>query len=265
MLPIVICAVTVATVWLFPKSQSRIKSLFEEREFRIREAVFLVIAMGVMVTIIVSIPQQIFQTVQILFLAAYCFVLFLFTYIALEKWYFAILPSIVFTVLYISPLWNTLLINIFAIIFVVLISVYLGGLFSWKTVLAFTALLTIMDVIQVFATGFMGQSADRLVELNLPILIEVPTFPLNWWETSIRLGLGDLFLSGLLAIQTAEKFKDLKESGVISAFSIAFAFFIFEIIVVNIGYYDYFPATIVVVCGWLLGLGLIHLLRQRGT
>jgi len=250
-LPSIITVVTIAIVWLYAKLEIKIKSLFEEKEFSIRDAVLLVIAMGAMITVIVFVPHQ---AIQVLFLTAYAFVLFLLTYIASEKWYFSLLPPIVFMALYVSPFWGITLVNIFAIIFAVFISVYLGGLFSWKTVLVFAALLTVMDVIQVFATGFMGASAEKMVDLKLPILIQVPTFPL---QGAIRLGLGDIFLAGLLAIQTAQKYN--QKAGVISAISIGFAFLIFEISILNYEFAGYFPATLVVVGGWLLGLGLQRL------
>jgi len=232
------------------------KLLFEEKEFRIRDAVFLVIAMGAMVTIIALVAQQAQQIIQVLFLAAYSFVLFLFTYTAVEKWYLAVVPPILFVVLYLYA-WNLIFLNMFALLFAIFVSVYLGSLFSWTTTLVFAGLITVMDVIQVFGTKFMGTSADELVKLQLPILIEVPTFPL---ESAIRLGLGDIFLAGLLAIQTAQKYN--KKVGIETAVSIGFAFLVFEFLVINLKYSDYFPATIVVIAGWLLGLGIYHLVRR---
>ncbi|MDH5448089.1 MAG: hypothetical protein OEY24_05150 [Candidatus Bathyarchaeota archaeon] len=252
-LPSVISVVTVAIVLLYAKFEAKIKLLFkEEKEFQIRDAVFLVIGMSVMVTAIVFIPQQ---AILVLFLAAYSFVLFLFTYIALEKWYFAVLPSIAFVALYFLS-WNIILLNAFALLFAIFISIYLGGLFSWKTVLVFAGLITVMDVIQVFGTGFMGSAAGKFVELGLPVLIQVPTFPVDSW---IGLGLGDIFLGGLLAIQTTQKYD--RKAGVISAVSVGFAFLLFEIIMLNYEFAGYFPATLVVVGGWLLGLGVYRIIK----
>ena len=249
-LPSIVSLITIAIIWLYVKFEAKMKTIFEEKEFRVRDAVFLVLAMGIMVTIIVFVPQQ---AIQILFLAAYSFVLFLFTYIAVERWYVALLPPAIFVLLYLFA-WNLILLNIFAILFAVFISVYLGGLFSWKTVLVFAALITVMDIIQVFVTGFMGTSAEKLVELKLPILIHVPTFPL---EGSIRLGLGDLFLAGLLSIQTAQRYG--RRAGGITAVTIGLAFLVFEAIVFSYRFAGYFPATVVVLSGWLLGLGIRRL------
>ncbi len=252
-LPFVVTAITIASIMLFERLKDKMKTLFDEREFRMRDAVFLVISMGVMVSIIVFVPQQ---AIRILFLVAYCFVLFLFTFVATEKWYVAVLPSAVFAILYLSNFWNLFLLNAFAIIFAILVTVYLGGLFSWKTVLVFAVLITVMDFIQVFLTGFMGAAADRLVALELPILIQVPTFPR---EGAIRLGLGDIFLTGLLAIQTSQKYG--RRGGFVSALAVGFAFFVFEIAIFSYEFAGYFPATLVVVGGWLLGL-VVHQLSR---
>ena len=254
-LPSVISTIIVAIVELYPRFQPRMKSIFEEKEFQIRDAFFLVIAMGAMVTAIVFVPQQ---AIQIMFLAAYSFVLFLFTYIAVEKWFISVLPPLAFLALYLSGFWNIILVNLFAIFFAVSIVVYLGGLFSWTTVLVFAALIVAMDVIQVLGTEFMGAAADRFVELELPILIQVPTYPV---EGGIGLGLGDIFLAGLLAIQSLSKYD--RTAAVISAVSIGFAFFIYEVIAFSLRLFTYFPATIIVVCGWLLSLGLYQLVTRR--
>lgn len=256
-LPSVVSAIIVAIVELFPRFEPRIKSIFEEKEFRIRDAFFLVVAMGAMVTAVVFVPQQ---AIQILFLGAYSFVLFLFTYIAVEKWFISVLPPLVFLVLYLSGYWNIILVNLFAVFFAVLIVVYLGGLFSWTTVLVFAALIVAMDVVQVLVTNFMGAAAERFAELELPILIQVPTYPVEGW---IGLGLGDIFLAGLLAIQGMRKYG--RKAAFISAVSIGFAFFIYEVIAFSLRLFRYFPATIIVVCGWLLSLGLYQFIKLRGS
>ncbi len=256
-LPVIISLITILIVWLFPKFKDKVGTIFEEKKFGARDAVFLVVAMGVMVTAIVFIPQQ---AIQILFLAAYSFVLFLFTYITLDKWYFAVLPPAIFLVLYFSSLWGSLLVTLFAIIFIVSITIYVGSLFSWSTVLIFTALITVMDIIQVFGTNFMGQAATKVLQLQLPVAIQVRTFPI---EGEVILGLGDLFLAGLLSIQTSRKYN--RRAGIISAISFGVAFFIFEVLANYFNFRSFFPATIVVVCGWLLGLGIFHLVKRRSS
>ncbi len=255
-LPSIISMVTIAVVLLYNKFEAKLKTLFEEKEFRIRDTIILVIAMGLMVSIIVLVPQQ---AIQILFLAAYSFILFLFTYVAADKWYLALVTPSVFLVLYLF-FWNLLLLNVFAILFAIMISVYMGGVFSWKTVLVFAGLLTVMDVVQVFLTEHMVEAAYKFLDLRLPVMIFVNTFPREGW---FGLGLGDVFLAGLLSIQTMKRFD--RKAGALSAISIGAAFFVYETIVFYYEYYGVFPATIVVLCGWLLGLGLNHLVKNRGS
>ncbi|UCE95819.1 MAG: hypothetical protein JSV51_08970 [Candidatus Bathyarchaeota archaeon] len=249
-LPSIVTLITVSIVWLYTRFEVKIKSLFEEKEFQIRDAVFLVVSMGTIVTIIVFVPQR---ALQILFLVAYSFVLFLFTYIAVEKWFLAVLPPIFFVGLYLSGFWNIIFLNVFAIIFAILISIYLGGLFSWKTVLVFAGLITIMDFIQVFITRFMGTAAGKFIDLRLPVLLQVPTFPR---QGGILLGLGDIFLAGLLAIQIELKYG--RKAGAISAVLTGFAFFIFEIAILNFEFAGFFPATLVVLFGWLAAFGIVY-------
>lgn len=251
-LPAVVTLTTIAVVLLYGKFENKMKSLFEEKEFRIRDSIFLVIGMGIMVTIIALAPQL---AIQILFIIAYSFVLFLFTFIASDKWYLAVMPPTIFLVLYLlgRPFWNFVVLDIFAIVFAVFISIYMGGLFSWKSVLVFALLITCMDVIQVLGTGFMGDAATKFVALELPVLIQVPTFP---FEGAILLGLGDIFLTGLMALQLT--FKYGKRAGVTAAISTGFAFLLFEIALFNLEFAHFFPATIVVILGWLLGYGIVR-------
>jgi presenilin-like A22 family membrane protease len=254
-LPSTVSIIIVAIVFLYAKLETKMKLLFQERQLYIRDIVFLVIAMGVMVTIIAFTPQQ---AVQILFLVACSLILFSLTYTAVEKWYFAVLPPIIFVGLYLSPFWGVELVDVFAIVLAVSISVYLGGLFSWITVLVFAGLITVMDVLQVFGTRYMVHAAINFIQLRLPILIYVPTFPVVGWA---GLGLGDIFLSSLLAIQTMKKYGI--RAGVASAVSIGFAFFLFETIAFYYEFAYFFPATLVVVFGWLIGLGLFLLTKRR--
>lgn len=251
-LPTVVTITAIAIVLLYGKFENKMKSLFEEKEFRIRDSIFLVIGMGIMVTIIAFAPQL---AIQILFIIAYSFVLFLFTFIASDKWYLAVLPPAIFIVLYAlgSPFWNLLVLDVFAIVFAVFVSIYMGGLFSWKSVLVFALLITCMDVIQVFGTGFMGDAAVKFVALELPVLIKVPTFP---FEGAILLGLGDIFLTGLMAIQLTLKYD--KRAGVIAAISTGFAFLLFEIALFHLEFARFFPATVVVILGWAAGYGIVR-------
>jgi hypothetical protein len=253
-LPLVLFSIVALSDFLYHRFSDRIKELFENRKISARNAAFMVLLMGVMVTLIVFSPSQL---IQVMFIALYSFMMFIFSYVALKKWYFSIIPPIIFTVFYFLY-WNLYTFNFFAALFSVIIIIYLGALFSWKTTLIFTLLLTIMDVIQVFITGFMGESAGKMIELGLPVAIILPAFPAN---TAIVLGLGDIFLAGLLTIQTG--LKEGKNIGVLTALIISIAMFVFEIVSLNTDLFNFFPATIVVVVGWFFSIGIAHLVARN--
>jgi hypothetical protein len=210
-----------------------------------------VAAIGIMVTVIVSIPQY---AILGLFLFAYTAILFLFTYLLVPKWYLAAVLPALFLFLF-HYYWNDYLLTIFAIIFGIGISIYMGSLFTWKTTAAFTALLTIMDVIQVLITGNMANAFGTALTLQLPAFIKLPTFP----TVGITyLGLGDVFLFGLLSIQTTQKYG--KNFGLKSIVLMTLVYLLLQTILLN--YYPLtngFPATVLVVSGWLASLAARYL------
>jgi len=255
LLPSVLFLIAVAIIFLYAKFERKVDSLLGGTELRIRHVVLLVAAIGIMVTILVFIPKM---AMMVFFLFAYSTIMFLFMYLLVPKWYLAVPIPVLFIVLYLSPYWNIYLFNFFAIIFAVCISVYMGSLFTWKTTAAFVVLLTIMDVIQVLITGYMVTSAKRSLELGLPVAIILPTFPYQGWWTI--LGLGDVFLFGLLSIQTTRKYG--RKFGLVSIASVAIVFLLLQTILFN---YDVksFPATALVISGWLTSLGARHLYKTR--
>ena len=252
LLPTVIFFVVTVSVFLYQKIEKRMSSLFGERELTPRDAVLMVVSTGVMVTVIAFVPSQ---AIQIVFLAAYSYMMFSFTYVALERWYLAVLPPIVFLLLYFLY-WELLVFDLFVVVFAVIIPVFLGALFSWKTTAIYAGLLTIMDVIQVIGTGFMGAAATKMIDLRLPVLLVVPTYPAGH---TIGLGLGDIFLAGLLAIQTASRRG--QTAGLLTAATIGIATFLFEVALFSTEYAGFFPATVVVMAGWGAALGLSRLIR----
>ncbi len=251
-LPLVLFVIVVISVASYRRFEKKAKNVLEDRKFGIREIIIMVISMGVLITVIAFSPEI---AIQILFLAAYSYMLFSFVYIASNKWYLSVLPPAIFILAYfLYP--SLLVLNIFAAFFAVMISIYIGVLFSWKTTLIFALLLTIMDIIQVIGTGFMVTAAEKMVGLKLPVAVILPTFP---GGKGILLGLGDIFLGGLLAIQTA--LRKGQRAGIITAASVGLSMFIFEVLIFNslLGGFRGFPATVVVILGWLLGMGIVRL------
>jgi len=267
LLPSALFLLTAAAVFLYPKLETKVKSILEDKKFSIRDVVVLVVVMGIAVTVIVLIPSE---AIRILFLIFYSMMLFFSAYMVLPRWYIGLLLPAAFLILY-FVFWNTprtdasvlIFMDVFAVIFVVFASVYMGTLFGWETIAVFAGLLTVMDVIQVLVTGFMVESSKKMLSLNLPVMIFVPTFP--YQSAGMILGLGDILLSSLLTIQTARKYG--RKFGYVSIAFIAAAFLIFEVLMF---YYmtGAMPATVFIVCGWLASLGaryLYNLLAAKKT
>ena len=254
LLPSVLFLIAVATIFLYARFEKKVSSLFGGTELRIGHVVLLVAAIGIMVTILVFIPER---AMMVFFLFVYSMILFLFTYLLAPKWYLAVPIPVIFIALYFSPYWNIYLFNFFAIIFAVCISVYMGSLFTWKTTVGFASLLTIVDVIQVLITRFTVVSAEKALELGLPVGIILPTFPYAGWTL---LGLGDVFLLGLLGIQTTRKYG--RNFGLASIVSMTVVFLLLQTILLNTGV-ESFPATVLVVSGWLTALAARYLYKSR--
>ena len=251
-LSLILFFVSLVTLFLYDKSEVKVKSLFGENKFRTRDAVLIVLLMGIMVTVIAFTPQL---AIMVLILFVYVLFLFLFTYVLSSKWYLAILPPILFLLFYFFY-WNIYLIDIFAILFVVSISLFLGRLFTWKSTVAFVTLLIIMDIIQVFVTQNMVVSAQKMFDLQLPTMIILPTFPVNGY---IILGLGDILLTSLLSIQTLRKYG--QSFGIASCVSIAIVFFLVQTVLLNYAF-GFFPATVMVAGGWIIVLVIRYLYEK---
>jgi presenilin-like A22 family membrane protease len=118
-----------------------------------------------------------------------------------------------------------------------------------------------MDVIQVLITGHMVTSGERAITLGLPAAIVLPTFP-SKLPYLIALGLGDVFLVGLLSIQTMQKYG--RKFAFASIVSIAIVFLLLQTILLNMDIQS-FPATVLVISGWLTALGARHLYKLHAT
>jgi len=260
-LPLILFLVTVAVIFLYGRYEKKIKSLFEGRELRTRDVVLLVIAMSGMVTVLAVTHFWLGTAIMFFYLYVYSVVLILFTYLVVPKWYVGVLVAALFNELYFlyrdTPIWDPYLVNLFAIIFVICISVYLGGLFTWKTTTVFVVLLTAMDIVQVLVTGFMVESSEKLLALRFPVAVILPTFPS---EGRILLGLGDIFLFGLLGIQLTQKYG--RKSGLTSTALATGVFLLLETILLNY-YPKAFPATVLIIGGWLIAVGARYLDVRR--
>jgi hypothetical protein len=254
LLPSILFLIAIAIVFLYTLYEKKVGSLFGGREFNVGHVVLLVIAIGAVVTVLVVIPEE---AIRILFLFSYSAILLLSTYLIVSKWYLAAPTPVLFVTLYFSAYWNIYSFDFFAVILAISISVYMGSLFTWKTTSAFVALLTIMDVIQVSITRHMVASSEKALALWLPVAIVLPTFP-SKLPYFIALGLGDVFLIGLLSIQTMKKYG--RKFAFASILSVTIVFLLLETILLNSGVQS-FPATVFIISGWLTALGVKHLYK----
>lgn len=77
-MPLTLFAVTMIAIFLNEKVERKLKSTLEDKEFRVQEAILLVAAISVMVSLVVFLPQI---AVMTFFLFAYSVLLFIFTYL----------------------------------------------------------------------------------------------------------------------------------------------------------------------------------------
>jgi len=187
-----------------------------------------------------------------------------------ERLHIAIQPPALFVLLFVffnvvyegATLWAPALLDIFALTFAILIILYLGSLFTWKTVLVFAVLLTVVDIILVLGTGTMVTAAQQFTGLGLPVLVHLPNVPLVFsleGEVLFRgLGLGDFFFAGILALQTSKKFG--KQAGYASVIAMTISFAVFEAFLPEVlallepllqREIGGFPGTLMIILGWL--------------
>ncbi len=187
-----------------------------------------------------------------------------------ERWYVAVQPPALFVLLFVffnvvyegAPIWAPALLDVFAIAFAVLIILYLGSLFNWKTVLLFAVLLTIVDIILVLGTGTMVDAAEQFTGLGLPVLVHLPNVPLVFSAAGAiqfrGLGLGDFFFAGILALQTSKKFG--KKAGYVAVIAMTLSFgvfeaFLYEVIILLQPLLPIeirgFPGTLMIILGWV--------------
>lgn len=194
-----------------------------------------------------------------------------------ERWYVAAQPAAIFVLLFVffnviynsgtAAVWTPYLMDVFGLTFAVLIILYLGSLFNWKTVGLFAVLLTTMDIILVIGSSVMLTAAQSFSGLGLPVLVVLPNIPIVTQFNAITnttsivyrgLGLGDYFFAGILAIQTFKKFG--RDTAIVAAVAMAVSFGIWEaflqdiinalipILGRNIGGW---PATTCMLTGWV--------------
>lgn len=190
-----------------------------------------------------------------------------------KKWFVAALAPVLFLLLFAfyssTFIWFPYLLDVYGIIFALLIVLYMNSLFTWKTVFIFAAFITALDIVLVWLTGTMVQAAEHISGLGLPVLVAFPTIPTISTADGIlimRLGLGDFFFSGVLTLQTMKRLG--KKTAIASLVAICTSFGLFELILLNKQLaaalpVQALPATLPILLGWLPVVGAKMLLSQK--
>jgi len=260
-LPLSIICLAVLSLLLKDRYADRLRAALRGKEFKSKDAIILSAAIGVVVSLVAAVPSQ---ALVVLFLSAYSLILLQFSYLMRPKWSTSIIVPVLFLVLYFllrgSVYWNPLILDVFATIFAVLVSTFLGVTFTWRAAVAFAVAITAVDIFQVLYTGSMVMAFEKTMGLDLPVALIVPVVPLVPTSEPLYpalpyafsgLGLGDLSLIGLLVAKTAERYG--RGLGLATALSMGISFFIFETLAMNFGG-GFYPATVFVVSVWVVVL-----------
>lgn len=248
-LPFVLAAVSLGAFVIYPAYEKKVTSLYGREKITSKGSVAIVAMIAISVAVLAYAPSL---AIKFFMTAILSILLYAFTYILTGRKRLSTLPAIAFLTLFFA-FWNVWISNFFAAFIVVVLASALAALLTWRATLLFTSLLLLLDAFHVFVTEMMSTTAVKMIQLRLPTLIAVPTFPTQGW---IFLGLGDLILASLLAIQTAKKFS--RSYGIVAIAAMASGFLISENVIFNMGF-QFFPATTMVAVGWLAVLMYLKL------
>lgn len=111
----------------------------------------------------------------------------------------AILFGLIYPILFFNY-WNIYTFNLIAVLFVVSVILLMSNIIPWNILKLFVVLVLIMDITLVFITRDMVVLGNKILSLQIPILILIP------FGNGVAIGLGDIFITGLLCLQfTKEK------------------------------------------------------------
>src|SRR4030066_194564 len=125
-MPLMLFTVTLAALLSSKRVEPKLKTTFEEREFKARDAVLFVVLIAVAVSVVVFVPGM---ALVAGFLFSYCSLLFT---------YLSFFPPLLFFVVFFLfmyepvPLLSLVLLDVAGALFSVLITLYLASLFTWK-------------------------------------------------------------------------------------------------------------------------------------
>ncbi len=238
-------------LWTYPHVEHRMKRFMEAGEFSVKDALGLALVMAIAVAILAISPSAL---LLVLSMVGIGFVLNLTSLIVTgNRWLSIILPSIFYLCFFFF--WNIKLLNLFAIILAFGTSLILASTFSWRSSLAFVAILTLIDVIHVFGTKMMVEVGQKGIQLGLPIMLLLPTYPAKGY---LGFGLGDLFVASLITVRNWERFGG--RAGLLTSIHIALFLGLMIPIVERFGA---LPATVFISAGWVTSYLQMRILSDK--
>ena len=239
-------------VWAYPRVEHKTKRFMEEGEFTIKDAPGLALILAVAVVILAISPSALLLVLSMIGIG---FVLNLISLIVTgNRWISVILPTIFYVCFFFF--WNLKLLNIFALILAFGTSLILASAFSWRSSLAFIAVLTLIDVIHVFGTKMMVEVGQKGIQLGLPLMLLLPAYPAGGY---LGFGLGDLFVASLITIRNWERFGG--RAGLITSIHIAI---FLGLMIPIVGIFGALPATVFISAGWITSYLHIRIARNMG-
>ncbi len=110
-----------------------------------------------------------------------------------------LLSGLIYPILYFNY-WNTYTYNLIAVLLAISLILLISNIISWGVLKLFFVLIMIMDITLVFITRDMVAFGNKILFLQIPILVHIP------FGEGISIGLGDIFITGLLCLEfTKEK------------------------------------------------------------
>ncbi len=240
-------------VWTYPRLEPRMKQFLEEGEFSVKDALALALVLAGAIVILALSPSAL---LLILSMIGIGFVLNLTSLIITgNRWISVILPSTFYVCFFFF--WNLKLLNLFAIVLAFGASLILANVFTWKSSLAFVAILTLIDIIHVFGTKMMVEVGQKGIQLGLPIMLLLPAYPARGY---LGFGLGDLFVASLITVRNWEKFGG--RAGLVTSIHIAIFLGLMIPVVERFGA---LPATVFISAGWVTSYIHMKIMRERNS
>ncbi|VVB97097.1 Uncharacterised protein [uncultured archaeon] len=156
----------------------------------------------------------------------------------------ALLSGLIYPILYFNY-WNIYTFNLIACLFAIFIILLMSNLIKWNLLKLFFVLLLIMDIILVFITKDMVHLGNKIVSLQIPILIFIP------FGQGITIGLGDVFIIGLLCVRFTKEKEYAGTKSMVFVWITAALFLIVLFIVATYLPRQPYPATIFVALSFM--------------